>query len=91
MADIVIVQPEEVLQKTKSGILMADSVEKEAQSQGTVVAIGGGRTTESGGFIPTKLKVGEKVLFPKYGPDQIKIEGILYYVLRESAVLAVIK
>jgi chaperonin GroES len=77
--------------KTKSGIIIPETVNKERPEQGEVIAVGEGRITDDGKLIPIKIKVGDRVLFSKYGPDEIKIDDIEYYILREETVLAVIK
>ncbi len=93
LADRVLVKPgnPDESKKTKSGIIIPDTASKERPEQGEVIAVGEGRTTDAGELIPMKLKVGDVVLFSKYGPDEIKIDGVEYYILREDSVLAVIK
>lgn len=77
--------------KSKSGIIIPETVSKERPEQGKVVAVGAGKTTDDGKIIPTKVKVGDIVVFSKYGPDEIKIDGEEYYILSESNILAIIK
>lgn len=77
--------------KSKSGIIIPDTVSKERPEQGKVVAVGAGKTTDDGKTIPMKVKTGDMVVFSKYGPDEIKIDGEEYYILSESNILAVIK
>ncbi|MCI0542478.1 co-chaperone GroES [bacterium] len=77
--------------KTKSGIIIPETVDKEKPEQGKVVAVGAGRVTDEGKTIPVRVKAGDTVLFSKYGPDEIKVDGVEYYILREESVLAVIK
>jgi chaperonin GroES len=93
LGDRVLVRPglADEAKKTKSGIIIPDTVNKERPEQGEVIAVGEGRITDDGKLIPVKIKVGDRVLFSKYGPDEIKIEDVEYYILREEAVLAVIK
>ncbi len=90
--DRVLVQPfdAEELAKTASGIIIPDTVSKEKPEQGKVVAVGLGKW-ENGKRIPIGVKVGERVLFSKYGYDEVKFEGVEYYILREESILAVIK
>ncbi len=74
-----------------SGIIIPETVDKERPDQGTVVAVGPGKYNEDGdGLVPMSVKVGDKVIFSKYGPDEIKIEGKEYYVIAESNILAII-
>jgi chaperonin GroES len=91
LGDRVLVQPEALITKTKSGIIIPDTANKERAEQGVVVAVGAGRTTDEGKTIAPKVKVGDTVLFTKYGPDEVKIDGEEYYILSESNILAVIK
>ncbi len=93
LSDRVIVKPfTEAEKKTKSGILIPDTASKERPEQGTVIAVGEGRWNEDGDArMKMSVKVGDTVLFSKYGPDEVKIDGEEYYVLREDSILAVIK
>jgi chaperonin GroES len=77
--------------KTPSGIIIPDTVNKERPEQGEVVAVGEGRMTDEGKVLPIKVKVGDRVLFSKYGPDEVTINDEDYYILSESSVLAIIK
>jgi chaperonin GroES len=78
------------LNKTASGIIIPDTVSKEKPEQGEVIQIGDGRW-ENGARIPITVQVGDKVVFSKYGYDEIKIDGVEYYILKEDQILAVIK
>lgn len=93
IGDRVVVKPfTEAESKTKSGILIPESVSKERPEQGKVVAVGDGRWNEDGDArVKMSVKVGDQVLFSKYGPDEVKIDGEEYYVLREDSILAIIK
>jgi len=58
---------------TKSGIVLPDTAEKEKPMQGTVIAVGPGKVNDKGERMPMSVKVGDKVLFKKYGPDEIEV------------------
>ena len=76
---------------TASGIIIPETVDKERPDKGKVVAVGPGRWNEEGDErVPMSLKVGQKVIFSKYGPDEIKVGDKEYFVVSESNVLAVI-
>jgi chaperonin GroES len=75
--------------KTKSGLIIPDTVNKERPEQGVVVAVGEGRLTDDGRLIPLKIKKGQKVIFSKYGPDEIKIDDQDYLIVSESNILAI--
>ncbi len=77
--------------KTKSGIIIPETVSKEKPEQGKIVAVGEGRVTDNGKKIPMRVKAGDTVLFSKYAPDEVKIDGEDYYIMSESNILAIIK
>jgi len=91
--DRVLLKPllaEEIEKKSTFGIIIPDTVSKEKPEQGIVVAIGKGKV-EDGKLIPLTVKVGDRVMFSKYGYDEIKVDGMEYYIVSESNVLAIIK
>lgn len=77
--------------KTSSGIIIPDSANKERPERGIVVSVGVGRIGDNGKYIPMEVKVGDEVIFTKYGPDNISIDGNDYCILREDQILAIIK
>lgn len=91
LGDRVLIRTLEAVIKTKSGIIIPDTASKERPEQGVVVAVGLGRTTDTGTLVKPSVKVGDEVLFSKYGPEEIKIDGEELYILSESQILAVIK
>lgn len=76
---------------TKSGIVLPDSAEKEKPINGKVLAVGPGKLNEKGERIPMSVKVGDMVIFKKYGPDEIEMDGKKYLVGDEDDILAVIE
>jgi chaperonin GroES len=80
---------QEELNKTASGIIIPDTISKEKPEQGTVIAVGEGKW-ENGKRLPLSVKVGDKVVFSRYGYDEVKYDGVEYYILKEENVLAVI-
>lgn len=76
---------------TKSGIVLPETAEKEKPVMGQVVAIGPGKKNEKGDVQPMSVKVGDKVLFKKYGPDEVELEGKKYLVGDEDDILAIIE
>lgn len=76
--------------KSKTGIIIPDTIDKERPEQGDVIAVGSGRITDEGKTISMSVKVGDRVIFSKYGPDEIKVEGEEYFILKEDNILAVI-
>ncbi len=83
--------PEEMGTTTAAGIIIPDST-KEKPEQGTVIAVGPGKWNEGGNArIPVAVSEGDRIMFSKYGYDEIKIQGTTYYVIAESNILAIIK
>ncbi len=76
---------------TKSGIVLPETVEKEKPVKGKVSAVGPGKLNDKGERITMSVKVGDIVLFKKYGPDEIEIEGKKYLVGDEEDILAIIE
>ena len=87
MADRILVKPIEKEEMTKGGIFLPDTA-KEKPQEGEVVAVGPGRVTDDGKRIEMDVKVGDTVIYAKYGGTEIKIEGDDYMILRESDILA---
>ena len=87
LADRLVVKPMEKEEKTKSGIILPDTA-KEKPQEGEVVAVGPGRMTDDGKRIAMDLKVGDKVIYSKYGGSEIKIDDVEMIILRESDILA---
>lgn len=86
----VVLQPLEKEKVTQSGIVIPDTASAERPVQGTVVAVGPGALNEKGERSPMTVKEGDLVLFKKYGPDEIEMEGSKYLVADEADILAVI-
>ncbi len=76
---------------TASGLVLPDTASKERPEQGTVIAVGPGRLDEKGNRIAMSVNVGDKVVFKKYSPDEVKVDDKEYLVISESDVLAVIE
>ena len=75
---------------TKSGIVLPDTVDKEKPEKGEVVAVGPGKITESGQRAPMSVNVGEKIMFKKYSPDEIKVEGEELLVISDGDIIAIL-
>lgn len=76
---------------TKSGIVLPDTLDKEKPEKGEVIAVGPGKILDNGQLSAMTLKVGDKVVFKKYSPDEIKIDNEEYLVLSESDVIAILE
>lgn len=93
LGDRVLVEPlsDEGKGKTKHGIIIPETVNKERPERGKVIAVGEGRVTEEGKLLPLKVKKGQTIIFSKYGPDEIKIEEKDYFIISESNILAIVE
>ncbi|MBN1190872.1 MAG: co-chaperone GroES [Dehalococcoidales bacterium] len=87
LGDRLVVKPIEKEEKTKGGIILPDTA-KEKPQEGEVVAVGPGRMTDDGKRIAMDLKVGDHVIYSKYGGSEIKIDDVEMIILRESDILA---
>ena len=76
--------------KTASGIIIPDNA-KEKPQEGSVVAVGKGKTLDNGTVRTPDVKVGDKILFGKYAGTEVKIDGVEHLILREDDVLGVIE
>lgn len=91
IGDRVIVKPAAKEEMTKAGIILPDTVNKERPENGEVIAVGPGKMLENGTRSAMSIKVGDKVVFKKYSPDEVKIDDVEYLVISESDVMAVIE
>jgi chaperonin GroES len=87
LADRLVVKPTQKEEKTKGGIYLPDTA-KEKPQEGEVIAVGPGRMTDEGKRIAMELKVGDLVIYSKYGGSEIKVDDIEMIILRESDILA---
>jgi chaperonin GroES len=90
LSNRVILEPLEDEKVTKSGIVIPDTADKQRPVQGTVIAIGPGKADENGKPMPMSVKVGDRVLFKKYGPDEVELDGKKYLVADEDFILAIV-
>jgi len=86
--DRVVVKPGEEEETTISGIVIPDTA-KEKPQEGEVVAVGPGRF-EDGSRVPMDVKVGDRILYSKYGGTEVKLEGEEYLVLSARDILAIV-
>ncbi len=88
--DRVLVLRIEEEEKTAGGIIIPDTA-KEKPQEGKVIAVGKGKLTENGERIPLDVKENDRVLFSKYGGNEIKIDGVEHLILREDDILAIVE
>lgn len=89
--DQVIIKPMSSEEKTKSGIILPDTVSKERPEQGEVIAVGPGKLLDNGQRASMSVQIGQKVMFKKYSTEELKYDGQDYVVVGEHDILAIIK
>lgn len=90
LRDKVVVKPSEEEAKSIGGILLPDTAKKKPQ-QGTVIAVGNGRLLEDGTIKELTVKVGDTVIYAKYGGTEVKLEGQDLVILDEDQIFALIE
>lgn len=90
MPGYVLVEPAEKQTQTAGGIYLPDNSSEKPQA-GTVLAVGSDWNTEQGATIKSPVKVGDQVVYKKWGGNDVKITGIEYQFLKWGDILAVIK
>ncbi len=90
LADRVLIEPMSKEEKTKSGIYLPDTIDKERPEQGKILEVGPGKI-DDGEIVKMTVKKGDVVLFTKYGPQEIKVDGKTYLIAREEDILAVLE
>jgi chaperonin GroES len=84
----VIVEPAEQEEKTAGGIILPDTA-KQKPVEGKIIAIGTGRTLDDGSVVPLAVKVGQTVVYAKYGGNEVSFQGKDYIILDEDQIYAV--
>ena len=90
LRDRVLVEPVEEAESIKGGIIIPDTA-KEKPQEGIVVAVGKGKTDKDGKLVPMEVKKGDKVLMPKYGGTEVKINDKEYKIINEEDIVAVVE
>ena len=89
LSDHVVIEPLRE-EKKKGGIILPDTVEKEKAERGKIIATGPGKLNDDGKRTPLEVKKGDIVLFTKYGPNDVKVDGKEYLIAREEDILAIV-
>jgi chaperonin GroES len=89
LGDRVLVEPIDSSEVKKGGIIIPDTA-KEKPQEGKVIEVGTGKRDDDGKIIPFNVKKGDRVLMPKYGGTEVKIDDKEYQILREDDILAVL-
>lgn len=91
LSDHILIEPISRKEKTKAGILLPETSDKERPEQGKIIAVGPGKKTSAGKIVSLSVKSGDIVLFTKYGPSEVKIEDKEYLIAKEEDILAIIE
>jgi chaperonin GroES len=91
LSDHILIEVIKEEEKTRGGIFLPETAEKERSEQGKVIATGPGKKTNDGKIIPMSVKEGDRVLFTKYGPNEIKVDNKEYLIAKEEDILAIIE
>lgn len=88
--DRILVKRQEQEAKTAGGLFIPDSA-KEKPAEGKVIAVGNGKMNEAGQRVALEVKVGDRVLFSKYGGTEVKIDGEDFLIMREDDILGIVE
>lgn len=91
LSDYILIEPLKEEEKTKSGIIIPQTADKEQPQEGKVIAVGPGKLLKSGERAKMEVKVGDRVLFRKYGPDEIKVDDKEYLIAKQEDILAILE
>ncbi|MCH8049135.1 co-chaperone GroES [Patescibacteria group bacterium] len=87
----IVLKPLDQETTTAAGIIIPETVDKERPEKGEVLAVGPGKVLESGQRQPVEVKVGDKVLFKKYAPDEVEIDDETYLIISTDDIMAIIE
>ena len=88
LSDRVVVEPAAAEEKSSGGIILPDTAQEKPQ-QGTVVATGPGKVSDSGTLVEMSVMDGDKILYGKYSGTEVNVAGIDYIIMRETDILAI--
>ena len=90
LGDRVLVKPDSAEQKTASGLYLSSGAQEKPQ-RGTVVAVGAGKLDDDGERLPMDVKIGDVVIYGKYGGNEVKVDGEDYLLMRADDIYAVVE
>lgn len=90
LSDNVLIKPLEAEVKTASGIVLPDNAREKPQI-GKVMAVGPGQRNPQGKLDPMNVKVGQKVMYKKWGGDEVKVEGEEWVLVKQGDILAIVE
>lgn len=86
----ILVKPEDHEDTTPSGLVISAGAKTEKPQKGVILALGTGKLDKDGNALPWNIAVGDKVIFKKYSPDEVEVEGETYLIMEEHDILAVL-
>ncbi len=89
LSDRIVVQTKTAEEVSQGGIILPDTA-KEKPQEGEIIAVGPGKLLDSGKIVPMDVKVGDKIIYSKYGGTEVKVDGEEYVILRQDDVLAIV-
>ncbi len=89
LGDRVVVKTTKEEEVTKSGIVLPDTMDKEKKAEGEVMAVGPGKALDSGARGVMEVKVGDRILFEKWGAEEVEVDGVEYKILSQEKILAI--
>ena len=90
LGDRVLVKPDKAEEKTAGGLLLSSAAQEKPQ-RGTVIAVGAGKLDDKGNRMPMDVKVGDVVIYGKYGGNEVKVDGEDYLLMRDADIYAVVE
>ncbi|WP_301871301.1 co-chaperone GroES [Collinsella tanakaei] len=90
LGDRVLVKPDAAEQKTASGLYIASNAQEKPQ-RGEIIAVGTGKVGENGERLPMDVKVGDVVIYGKFGGNEVKVDGETYLLMRADDIYAVVE
>lgn len=90
LGDRVLVKPDKAEQKTAGGLYISSGAQEKPQ-RGTVVAVGAGKLDDNGNRMPMDVKIGDVVIYGKYGGNEVKVDGEDFLLMRDSDIYAVVE
>lgn len=91
LGDHIVVKPLKKEETTASGIVLPDTMDEKKKAEGEVMAIGLGKILKNGQRAQMEVMVGQKILFKKWGGDEVEVEGVEYKIISQEDVLAVLE
>lgn len=91
ISDHIVVKPVSAEEKSASGIIIPDTVSKERPERGEVISVGPGRQLDNGSVSRMDVKPGQIVLFKKYAPDEVKINGEEFLIIKMEDIMAIVE